>query len=181
MSRICFNLTFDAGTEQAIRALWQHIDEEEIPVRGLTGYRPHITLAVYEVNRIDPYEAKLSPVASALDPFPVLLESLGVFPEHGVVFLAPRMSQRLFSLHRTVIEAFLTLNDSDRSLLVGDFLLPDRWVPHVTLAGSLTRPQVLKGLAICLQQWAPIQGYATGIGMRLFPDPADYRYYPFHR
>src|SRR5260370_39271573 len=111
MPRMCLNLTFDAATEEAIRALRGLLADAEIPVPGLAGYRPHITLAVYDVPTIVPHEATLEPVASALVPFPILLESLGVFPEHGVVFLAPRMSHTLFSLHRTIIQTFVPLSD----------------------------------------------------------------------
>lgn len=180
MPRICFNLTFDPTTEQAIQILWSHIANAGITERGLTRYRPHITLAVYDVETINAYEATLAPMASALVPFSVLLESLGIFPEHGVIFLAPRMSHALFSLHRATVQAFTSMPETDKPSLVGDVLLPDRWTPHVTLAGQLTPAQVLKGLEVCLDHWAPLHGHATGIGMRIFPELTEYRSYPFN-
>ncbi|MDQ2713348.1 MAG: 2'-5' RNA ligase family protein [Chloroflexota bacterium] len=179
MPKICINLTFDPATEQAIQTYWSHILDTGITELGLTGYRPHITLAVYNVEDIAVYETHLVPVASAFTPFPVLLESLGLFPEQGVIFLAPRMSHTLFSLHRATLQAFTSMNETNAPSLVGDWLLPDRWTPHATLARQLTATQVLQGLAACLHHWVPIHGQATGIGMRLFPESTDYRYYPF--
>ena len=180
MPRMCFNLTFDPTTEQAIQGLWSHLANAGITERGLTRYRPHITLAVYDVETINAYEAPLTSVACALVPFPVLLESLGIFPEQGVLFLAPRMSHTLFSLHRATVQAFASMHETNNPSLVGDWLLPDRWTPHVTLAGQLAPAQVLKGLEVCLHRWAPLHGHATGIGMRIFPELTDYRFYPFN-
>jgi 2'-5' RNA ligase len=179
MLRICFNLTFDPITEQAIQSFWGHIVDAGITERSLTRYPPHITLAVYDVENINSYEAILAPIASALVPFPILLDSLGVFPETGVIFLSPRMSQALFSLHRAIIHEFMSMDKADMPSLAHDWLLPDRWTPHATLAARLTSAQVLKGLEVCLHHWAPIHGYATGIGMRIFPELTNYRSYPF--
>lgn len=179
MPRICFNLTFDPATEQAIRTLWSRLADAGIFVRGLSGYPPHITLTVYDVERVDPYENVLTPMASDLAPFPILLESLGIFPENGVLFLAPRMSETLFTLHRTTIQAFMNMGKADQPSPTDDLLLPNFWTPHATLAGSLTSQQMLQALEICLRHWAPIRGQATGIGMRIFPEPTAHRYYAF--
>ncbi len=180
MPRLCFNLTFDPTTEQTIQALWSHLANAGITEQSVSGYRPHITLAVYDVENIDVYEAILVPIASALGPFPVLLESLGIFPQQGVIFLAPRMSHTLFTLHRTTVQAFMSMNETDRPSLVSDYHLPDRWTPHATLAKQLALTHILKGLEVCLHHWAPLHGHAIGMGMRVFPEPTDYRYYPFN-
>lgn len=174
--RICFNLTFDAATEQAVRSLWQLIADAGIAVRGLAGYRPHITLAAYKVADGAEYETSLAVVASALMPFPVRMESLGIFPEAGVVFLAPRMSYALFSLHRALLDA---LDGPGKPVLISELLLPDHWTPHCTLAGRLVPSQLLTVVDTCQRHWTPICGRAEGIGMRLYPAPVDQCWYPF--
>jgi len=176
MPRICFNLTFDDATEYAVRNMWQRIADAGVAVRGLTGYRPHITLAVYDVADIAAYETGLVLVAAAMTLFPIHMDSLGIFPETGVVFLAPRMSHTLFSLHRAVLQA---LDGPDKPSVIAEHLLPDLWVPHCTLAGRLTPQQLLTAIDTCQRDWAPIRGYAEGIGMRIYPAPDDHRYYPF--
>lgn len=74
----------------------------------------------------------------------------------------------------------MSMDETDKPSLAHDWLLPDRWTPHVTLAAHLTSVQVLKGLESSLHHWTLIHGYATGIGMRIFPEMTDYRFYPFN-
>lgn len=179
MPRICFTLAFDAATQQAVQELWGRLAHAGIPQPDQSRYRPHVTLAVYDVENIDEYETILAPVASALAPFPIRLESLGIFPERGVIFLAPRMSHTLFFLHRATFQALESMDEMKRLSPVSDWLRPDQWVPHTTLAVQLTPPQILKGLETCLLHWTPLQGRAIGIGMRIVPEPADCRFYPF--
>ena len=93
MLRVCFNLTFDEATEQGVRGLWQRIEDAGIAVRGMRGYRPHISLTCYEAPGLAAYEAAIVTVAAATPPFSIRLDSLGIFPETGVIFLAPRMSR----------------------------------------------------------------------------------------
>jgi 2'-5' RNA ligase len=176
MPRICFNLTFDDATEHAIRTIWHRLAALGLVVGGLTGYRPHITLAVYEDSDSSGYETPLVSLAATTPVFPVRLDSLGIFPEAGVLFLAPRMSQALFSLHRQVLYAFEAL---DRSSVISDLLLPDRWMPHCTLVGRLTPAQLLTAIEACQRNWTLIQGNAVGIGMRLWPAAENCRFYRF--
>jgi len=180
--RICFNLALDAATERGIQALRTQVAQGGItpPTSTSSTYRPHITLAVYDVDDLTRYEEVLAPVAALFAPFPIRLDSFGIFPEEGVLFLAPRMSHTLFALHDHVLQAFASLSSADRPpALSDDWLLPDQWVPHVTLAGKLAARQVVLGLEVCLHQWTARQGTATAIGLRIFPEAADYRRYPF--
>ena len=176
MPRICFNLVFDHSTEQAVRDMWQRIADADVPVRGLTGYRPHVTLAAYDVTSVRAYESDLVPVTEAMEPFPIRLESLGIFPEAGAIFLAPRMSRTLFSLHRAILGA---VDSPGRPPVVDECLLPDRWTPHCTLAGHLTRTQLLTAVDVCQRHWMPILGKAVGVGMRVYPAVDAHYYYPF--
>lgn len=180
MVHISFNLTFDAPTEEAVRAYGHRLVEAGIPDRTLVKYRPHVTLVAYKVENICLYEAPIATVASTLAPFPLLLESLGIFPDQGVIFLAPRMSSTLFFLHRTTLQAFAQMNEQERPSLLHDWLLPDRWIPHVTLAKRLPAQHILPGVEACIHQWMPIYGHTAGISMRVHPDLVDYRYYSFH-
>jgi hypothetical protein len=90
------------------------------------------------------------------------------------MFLAPRMSQALFTLHRQLIHS---CEAAGKSSLITDQLLPDRWAPHCTLVGQLTPTQVLTAVEACQNIWTPIHGYAVGIGMRLWPTVDDHRFY----
>jgi hypothetical protein len=104
------------------------------------------------------------------------MESLGIFPEPGVVFLAPRMSYALFSIHRAVIHA---LDERGKPPIADERLLPDLWMPHCTLTGGLTPSQLVTAIEVCQQSWTPIRGQVEGIGMRIFPAPIDHHCYSF--
>ncbi len=175
MSRICLNLTFDDEAERAIRSVQKRIADAGITVRSLNGYHPHITLAVYDVDDVAGYEDTIETVARKTAPFPLLMESLGIFPQEGVAFYAPRMSDALFSLHRSIVSAFY---EKTGHLPPEEYLLPDLWIPHCTLVGRLELPQMLTVLQVCQRPWTPIRGRAEGIGLRVYPETTDYRYYP---
>src|SRR5690349_19315069 len=105
--RIAITLAFDTQAETAIQDIWRRLAEQNIHVPGLiSGYRPHITLSVYETDDIEFYHHALTSFVQTLKPFPLRLDVLGIFPERGVLFLTPRMSQSLMNVHRTAIEAF---------------------------------------------------------------------------
>ncbi len=178
MLRVCFNLTFDEVTERSVRGLWQHLADAGIIAPAFPRYRPHVSLACYDVPEIADYEAGIAGVAAATPLFRIRLDSLGIFPEAGVVFLAPRMSRELFGLHRSVIHAF---DGPGRPPVVDEHLLPDLWMPHCTLAVRLTPEQMLTVVDTCTRTWAPLRGQATGIGMRLLPAPRDHGHYPFQQ
>lgn len=173
--RISFNLVFDKSIEQAVRRLRKQIANERVPIT-LTGYRSHITLAVYDVTDYLPYEDNLVSLARRYKPFSIQLDFLGIFPENKVVFLAPRMSAKLFLLHREALEA---LGEEDRPPLVASHLLPDQWVPHVTLAGGLDPEDLLTTVDVCQWHWCAIHGQAVGMTMRILPATEDHLRYRF--
>jgi 2'-5' RNA ligase len=178
MPRVCYNLTFDDATEHAIRMIWQRLAAAGLVVRGLTGYRPHITLAVYEDSELVTCETALRALAAATSVFPVRFETLGIFPEAGVLFLEPRMSHTLFMFHRQVLH---TCDALGSPTMIDDLLLPDRWAPHCTLVGRLTTSELLTAIERCQSAWTPIRGQAIGIGMRLYPATEDHQFYAFHQ
>lgn len=92
MPTISFNLLLDEVAERAVHTLWQELTASGVPVKGPAGYGPHITLAVYQVAEpcIAAYAAQLPTLVSRQRSLPICLDSLGVFPEAGVVSLAPR-------------------------------------------------------------------------------------------
>ena len=178
MVRVCFNLTFDETTEQGTRSLWQRIEDAGIAVRGMAGYRPHISLACYDVPDIAAYETGIAAVATATPPFSIRLDSMGIFPEAGVLFLAPRMSHTLLRLVRAVFRAF---DRPGKAPVVDDEYLPHLSMPHCTLPLRLAPDKMLAAVDTCQRDWAPIRGQATGIGMRLLPTPVDHCHYPLRQ
>lgn len=174
MTMVSCNLYFDPAAEDAVRGLWQRLADAGLPAKSAAGYPPHITLTAYTSN--DPavtvmeFAARLVSVVERQQPIPVRLEALGVFPEAGVVFLAPHISRALLDLHRTVFER---LSGPHMPELLEDLLLPDRWTPHVTLATHLDADQIARIVGARVRDGRSIQGEAVGLGLRILPDLVD--------
>jgi len=171
---VYFTLRFEAATEQAVRGLWRRIASADIDVAGLTGHRPHITLAGYEIDRAERYRSTLTDFALGIAPFSIELGHLGVFPDAGVVFLAPTVNQRLLAMHRALVERFAGLPPMKH-----DHLLPDRWVPHCTLVIGADPATSVRVVALCQDAWKPITGTVEGIGALVPPEVVDRYDCPF--
>lgn len=174
MSVVSCNLYFDPATEYAVRGLWQRLTDAGLPAKSTVGYPPHITVTAYATDEpaatVTELASRLAAIATVQRPIPLRLEALGVFPEAGVVFLAPRVSRALLEVHRAVFER---LADPGMPALLEDLLLPDRWTPHVTLATRLDDEQTARIVGACVRDWQPIEGAAVGMGLRVVPDVAD--------
>ena len=70
------------------------------------GYRPHISLAVYDGEAIDVENLRqnLIAYANSTQPFELVLSNLGLFPtEEGVIFLGVTVTQKLMKIHANFI------------------------------------------------------------------------------
>ncbi|HEY7342991.1 MAG TPA: 2'-5' RNA ligase family protein [Ktedonobacterales bacterium] len=166
MPVLSINLLLDQATEQTVRALQQSLAPEGVSF--VRRYPPHITLTAYQFDdgAETGYLSQLPLLTRQRRQFALLLESLGIFPETGVLFLTPRMSQNLLTLHQRIIDQFT-------SDVLDEFLLPGRWTPHVTIAAASSTERLLGVLTKILSSWQPIRGKAVGIGMRVHPATID--------
>ncbi|HEX5441315.1 MAG TPA: 2'-5' RNA ligase family protein [Ktedonobacterales bacterium] len=166
MPVLSINLLVDQATEQAVRVLQQSLAPDGVSFAQ--RYPPHITLTAYQFDdgAETEYLSQLPLLTRQRRQFPLLLESLGIFPETGVLFLAPRMSQTLLSIHQAAIDQF-------SSPVLDALLSPGRWTPHVTIAASPASDRLLSILDKALSLWQPIRGKAVGIGIRIHPATSD--------
>ncbi len=170
MPTIFFTLRFEATMEQAVRQLWEVIAREGIEVQGLAGHRPHITVAAYDVKNVEHHLTLLDRTVNGFDTFPLTLDSLGIFPEHGVVFLAPRMTDALYSLHRRLVH---DLSGPGLPRIKYEPLVPGNWMPHCTLVSDRTPSEAARVVEICSRLWNPIAGMVEAIGALVPPDVDD--------
>ena len=86
-----FELTFDLATEALVRTLWRRIASAGLPSSlDADGYRPHVSLTVYDVAQFHEEACYQRAAAFAREtaPIPIHLSHLGVFVNWGnVVFL----------------------------------------------------------------------------------------------
>ena len=176
MPRIYFTLKFDVEMEQVIRSLWRKIADAGIPVEGLGGYRPHLTLAGYVAEDVTAFEQGIVPVMAAFRRFPVHFESIGIFPTGNVIFLQPRLTEQLLTLQKTVLETFY---GPEWPALSNEHFGLGRWMPHCMLTRRVSIEQLQRVLQICLQERYSIQGEVEGVGLRVHPEVVDQRYFAF--
>jgi 2'-5' RNA ligase len=171
-----FTLRFDAATERAIIDLWLALAEEGVEPLGLSGYRPHISLAAYETRDPDAYRLLLESFAREITAFPIRFDALGIFPAGGVVYLAPTVSDALFAVHRSLIER---LQGAGATPVPTARLGPGEWAPHCTLMAGATPGMVAGAIAFLYRQWRVIEGTVEGIGVLVPPDIRDRYDAPF--
>ena len=152
-----FELTFDPATEATIRAIWQRVADAGLPSSiDAAGYRPHISLAVYDVGQFDADACyrKAAAYARKTAPIPIQLSHLGVFVSwENVVFLGVTPTAELLARHQAVLDLCRSQDDALRT-----YYAPGLWTPHVTLSFNLTPEQAQGILSTVWDEELPIRG-----------------------
>jgi len=152
-----FELTFDPDTESVIRTIWQRIADAGLPSSlDAAGYRPHISLAVYDVGQFDADSCyqKVAFYARTASPFPVHLSHVGVFVNwENVVFLGVTPTEMLLARHQEVLDLCRGQREHLRH-----YYAPGLWTPHVTLSFNLTQAQARAILANAWGMELPLSG-----------------------
>jgi 2'-5' RNA ligase len=174
---IFFTLYFDTTTEDNIRDVWQRLAQSGVRVPGLTGLRPHVTLAACATDAIGEHCAMLADFVQRHAAFPIGFEHLGIFPGSRVVFLAPRITAQLTHIQAALVRM---LAAADRTTLkFAEHLAPDNWIAHCTLVMGSAAELSTAISSLLAQPWEPIVGMVAGIGIVVAPDVDDLVRYPF--
>ena len=167
-----FELTFDSATETAIRAIWQRIADAGLPSSlDAAGYRPHISVGVYDVDRfdVDACYQRAAAYARTVSPFPLHLSHVGVFVNwENVVFLGVTPTAALLARHQEVLGLCRGQQEHLRH-----YYAPGLWTPHVTLSFNLTRAQARAILASAWEMGLPLSGVVQALHLvEVTPDYA---------
>ena len=123
-------LYFDPETEQQLRHLSERIAEEGLSSRFLDWKtRPHLTLACFSDVDEAACSAALAAFARSRRPWPACIGSVGMFTDTKVIFASPVMTEGMYQFQREVHQALHAFDTAG-----WDWYLPDRWLPHCTLA-----------------------------------------------
>lgn len=151
----------DSHADAQVQRIWDTLADANLPslrTRTHQRHRPHVSLTVTESLA----GADLTALRHVLaDLHPELdLYVLGTFPgNEGVLFLGVVVTAELLTLHQQVHQSL-----RDQPVQHWRYFLPDRWVPHCTLAQDLDRA----GLAIAidlLHDYQPIQARVSAVGI----------------
>lgn len=155
----------DDRLDAAVRGAWRRLAEAGLP--SLAGHkhptnRPHLTLAEAEALD-DAGRAAVGAVVVGRLPIQATLVAMGVFARRGLVLhLAVVPAPGLVGLQEAVWDCLVGIGAVPRP-----HLAPGRWVPHMTLASRLARPQ-LSAAADVVADMLPLEG--TWVGARSYDD-----------
>jgi len=145
-------LLFDSETAAAIAARWALLAEASVSRSMLDlGYRPHVTLAVYDELDIEAAVAALDRTFGDLNPIPVALTGFATFGAgSGVCYAALGPSPELVSLQAGL------------SSVIGapcrPHYEPASWTPHCTLAVGLSDAAMDRARGLVEPDWRCLAG-----------------------
>lgn len=156
-------LFFGSELNQYVKNSWQQLKDLHITstMLNIQDLRPHITVAVYDqIEDLESYGKQLEEHMSEQKKFTVSFDSIATFPSTNTVFAAPTMTSELFHLHRNYYEAFQAYSKTAHA-----HYTPDRWNTHCTLAMHLTKLQMTRAVACCVNHFKPFQSSIESIGL----------------
>ncbi len=140
-------LYFDPPAERRIRALWDALDEAQVPGLGMLAnrrHRPHLSLV--GAPALDPHAVAAALAGFAVaPPLTLSLQYAGQFVGR-VLFLGPAPSAPLLAHHAEVWRRL-----SDAGLALPELYAPGTWVPHVTVSMRVPRPVLAEAVRRCLE------------------------------
>jgi 2'-5' RNA ligase len=146
------SLLFDPETAAAIAARWDLLAAAGVSRSMLDlGYKPHVTLAVYDGLIVDRTVAALDDVFEHAGPLAVTLTGVTTFGRgSGVCYAALAPSPELMRLHATILGA------------MGEACRPHyktgSWTPHCTLATDIPDADMRIAKALLDRDWWPLAG-----------------------
>ncbi|RLQ93299.1 2'-5' RNA ligase family protein [Falsibacillus albus] len=150
-------LHFEDKAEKEIKRIWHSLSKE-----GITDYafeikhrNPHITMASYEQLPLDQFESEFMSHFNHVSSFTLSFQTLGTFIQSGALFLSPVPTGSFMQIHEDYHRNFIKYQDPN-SLYV-----PEKWIPHCTLANRLNDAKLLEALHHCTRILGPIQAKVT--------------------
>jgi 2'-5' RNA ligase len=140
---------FDRETERFVEDLWAGLSTEEISTYAeeVEDRRPHITIADYQDVSIETLTSSMTTFFNRMPPVELDLSVLGAFMGSGTLFMTPTPAKDLIDLHYRFHEYFRKFNHDPQS-----FYLPNRWIPHCTIANRLSHEKLVEAFDYCLQR-----------------------------
>lgn len=133
----------DDQTSTTVREIWNELHDHGLPsMASQPQHIPHVSLVVADALPVQPTLDAVGQVPPA--PIPLIIESCGVVPG-GHLLLVCTPNGSLLEEQKRVHQVAVDHADNPWS-----HYAPDEWLPHLTLARSLTAAQLAVALPIVL-------------------------------
>lgn len=153
---------FDETTEQIIKDIWKELKERSISFYAyeVEDRIPHITLAGY--NDLNPsyFTKQMDVFYEGKQAIDITFNTIGSFLNSGALFLSPTVTTELIEFHSNHHKIFEQFNDDPNSLY-----LPNRWIPHCTIANRLSPEKLSKAFDYCSKRNATIAGQIKEVAL----------------
>lgn len=162
-------LQFDSPSEAFVKNSMQRIKDMGLPSNFLEkSITPHLTLLSSETMLSDECINDLDKLLGKRDSFSLQAVSLGTFAnEQGVLFLGVTVTRKLLDFHRSVYSCV-----SQHEHQLHPYYIPDRWIPHVTVASQLKREQLAQVVAR-LELLLPQELFVPSLALVKYPSPLE--------
>nr|WP_308629148.1 2'-5' RNA ligase family protein [uncultured Eisenbergiella sp.] len=165
---------FDTATEKAIYNVANKIAERGISSKFMDWKtRPHVTLACFNDVDEDRCQKLLKDFAITHGKKPAYLGSVGMFNDTKTIFLSPIMTKTMYDLQRELQERMNVFDTAG-----WEWYLPDRWVPHCTVALTGEDPEeaFFDAADLVLHEFEKLQGTFTSLGLVKVTFPVEELY-----
>ncbi len=164
-------LYYDKETEKKLFDLARRIADEKISTKFLEWKtRPHLTLACF--NDVDEARCieQLRDFARSHKVMPAYIGSVGMFNDTKTIFVSPVMNSDMYQLQRELHEC---LKDFDTK--GWEWYVPNRWVPHCTIAltGEDESEAFFQASDLLLRNFEKISGEFSAIGLVKITFPVE--------
>ncbi|CAG9614250.1 hypothetical protein BACCIP111899_03477 [Bacillus rhizoplanae] len=129
-------VTFDELFGTYIKKKWDESDLSSY-INNIEGMEPHVTLADYKQLDVKIFKQELRQFSKRTNIIEIEFSHVGSFPANGTVFYAPTITENLKQFHTNYHKYFSPFQDNADS-----YYVPDKWVPHCTVASRLTKIQL---------------------------------------
>lgn len=153
---------FDVVLEQRIKKIWEELESNGISyyAREVEDRVPHITLASYKEVSLTHFIHEMETFYRNKGKIQVDFQTVGSFINTPTLFYAPTVTKELIELHSSHHRHFDSFNNDEESLY-----LPDKWVPHCTLANRLSKEELQEAYSYCLKISEKLEGEINRIGL----------------
>ncbi len=156
-------LFYDNETENELYKIMNLVADKGISTKFVEwGTRPHLALGCFNDIEEEVCIERLKQFAQTHKAMPAYLGAVGMFNDTKNIFVTPIMNRDMYQFQRELHEMLCDFNTKGY-----EWYLPDRWVPHTTLAstGEDSEEAFFKASELVLREFQKIRGEFSSIGL----------------